>query len=363
MSKVFESDGPEIPASRSVARSWLRRAGWITLGTAGSLTLLLGAASYPLAGLLIRPRLKRLSQLRSPHLRNLFKRTGVEFEDVVIRSFDGTRLYGWWMPAAKDAPTIVSLHGVKKNRTDVMRASLALRRHGFNVLVFDGRAHGNSEGRYVTYGFFEARDVEAAMEWLIEEKKMDRDRIGLAGESMGAAIALLVAARNPWIRAVWADSPFASLRRVTEEFVRRVTRLPAALLSPVLWSTLQMANYRGRFDVDTVDPLAQATQIKCPVFLVHGTGDELIDTEHSKNIYAALASMSKEVWLVEGARHARSVRHAKAEYKRRLIGFFEKTLSAANLSASNLSGSNLSASNLSASNDSEAIHTGDAILR
>ena len=306
-------------------KKWLRLAGLLGLGAAGSLGLAIGAASYPLSGLLIRPRLKRLSQLKSPHLRHLIRRREIEFEDITISSFDGTKLYGWWMAAAVDGPTIVVLHGVKKNRTDVLRAGLALRQAGFNVLIFDGRAHGSSEGRYVTYGFFERRDVEAAIEWLVSEKKIDRTRVGLAGESMGAAIALQVAAHNDWIRAVWADSPFASLRRVSEEFLRRVTHLPGAVLNPVVWTTLQVANYRGSFDVRAVDPLALAARIKCPVSLVHGTADQLIATAHSQNIFDALAG-EKELWFVEGARHARSARYAKQEYSERLIRFFNDKL-------------------------------------
>jgi dipeptidyl aminopeptidase/acylaminoacyl peptidase len=289
------------------------------------LTLAIGAASFSLSGLLIRPRLKRLSQLKSPHLRRLIRRSGIAYEDVTIPSFDGTRLYGWWMAASKRAPTIVALHGVKKNRTDVLRAALVLRRAGFNVLVFDGRAHGDSEGRFVTYGFYERRDVETAIEWLIAEKLIDRRRVGLAGESMGAAIALQVAAHNPWIGAVWADSPFASLRRVAEEFMQRVTRLPGAVLSPVMWTTIQVANYRGKFDIETVNPLELAAKINCPVQLVHGAEDQLIATVHSEQIYEALGG-DKEIWVVEGARHARSVRHSKTEYSARLRKFFRKNL-------------------------------------
>ena len=306
-------------------KKWLRLAGMIGLGAAGTLGLAIGAASYPLSGLLVRPRLKRLSQLKSPHLRHLIRRRKIDFEDVTISSFDGTKLYGWWMASEAGAPTVVVFHGVKKNRTDVLRAALALRHSGLNVLVFDGRAHGNSEGRYVTYGFYERRDAEAAIEWLVAEKKIDRNSVGLAGESMGAAIALQVAAANPWIRAVWADSPFASLRRVSEEFLRRVTHLPGAVLNPVIWTTMQVANYRGNFNVKAVDPLSLAASIKCPVFLVHGTADQLIATAHSQHIYDALGG-EKEIWFVEGARHARSVRFAKQAYSERLIGFFTRKL-------------------------------------
>ena len=323
-------DNETVPQTAAKAASvpvprWLRLAGYCVLGAAGSLAIALGAASYPLSGLLIRPRLKRLSQLRSPHLRHLIQRSRIPFEDITIPSFDGTRLHGWWMTAGQKAPTVVILHGVKKNRTDVLRAALVLRRSGFNVLIFDGRGHGNSEGRYVTYGFNERRDVESAIDWLVNEKKIDRDRVGLAGESMGAAIALQVAAHNSWIRAVWADSPFSSLRLITEEFVKRATRLPGAVLNPVLWTTIQMANYRGKFDVYSVNPLGHASRIKCPVYLVHGTADQLIGTSHSQSIHAALGG-EKEIWFVEGARHARSIRFVKREYSERLTRFFSERL-------------------------------------
>jgi dipeptidyl aminopeptidase/acylaminoacyl peptidase len=301
---------------------WLKLAGLIAAGTAGSLTLLLGAASYPLSGVLVRPKLKRMAQLKSPHLRAFLKRIKVDIEDVTIHSFDNTRLHGWWIEAAKEAPTVVLIHGVNKNRTDVLRAALVLRRNGFNALVFDGRAHGNSEGRYVTYGYYERRDVEMVIDWLVKEKKISKNRIGLAGESMGAAIALQVAAHNDWIKAVWADSPFASLHRVSHEFIQNATHLPKAVVSPVVWTTKHVANYRGDFDIETIEPAALASKINCPVFLVHGTADQLIATEHSQMIFDAL-TVDKELWIVKGIRHARAARHAKQEYSQRLTRFFK----------------------------------------
>ncbi len=321
--KADEEDKPE--ATRKGPLKWLRRAGLVALGAIGSVTLAIGAVSYPLSGLLVRPRLKRMPHLYRPHFRNLLKRMGIRFDEVEIVSYDHLKLRGWWMERDHQGPTVVILHGVTKNRTQVIRAALVLLEAGFNALIFDGRGHGASEGSHITYGFHERRDVESAIEMLISEKKINPDRIGIAGESMGAAISLQVAAHCPKVKAVWADSPFASLRRVTDEYVSRVTHLPKAVLAPVLWPAFQVANYRGKFDVDMVEPLALAKQIKCPVFLVHGTKDDLIDTNHSQSIFDALDT-KKELWIVEGARHARSISHSREEYSQRLIRFFKENL-------------------------------------
>ncbi len=97
------------------------------------------------------------------------------------------------------------------------------------------------------------------------------------------------------------------------------------MLNPVLRTSIQVASYRGKFDVYSVDPLALAGKISCPVYLVHGTGDELISTVHSENIYEALGG-EKKLWFVEGARHARAIRHARRQYSQRLSEFFTERL-------------------------------------
>jgi dipeptidyl aminopeptidase/acylaminoacyl peptidase len=327
-SALLQSGSGPKPGSRLESKSgstpWSKVAWIVGLGTAGSVALI-GAATYPLSGLLIRPRQKRVAQLKSPHIKSFIRRLGIKIEDVSFASFDGTQLKGWWMEANPGGPTVAILHGVNRNRTDVVRTAMILGRAGFNILVFDGRGHGHSGGRYVTYGFYERRDVDHALAWLVGDKSVDPALIGLAGESMGAAIALQVAASNPQVRAVWADSPFASLRRIAEEYVRNVTGLPEAVLNPVIWTTIKMANYRGKFDLEMVNPLSIAASINCPVYMVHGTADQLISPDHSEDIYAALLG-EKEIWLVEGARHARAVSHSKQEYSDRITRFFKEHL-------------------------------------
>jgi dipeptidyl aminopeptidase/acylaminoacyl peptidase len=311
---------------RALAKRWLKRAGIVSLGAVGSyLTLCVGAA-YPLSTLLLRPRLRRMRQLGSPHLRRFLAARGIAFEDVHFHSFDGTRLDGWWFEAGRDRPTVIALHGVTKNRTDMTRFAIALVTAGINVLLFDGRGHGRSDPRFVTYGFYERRDVEAAVDYVTGERGVSDARVGLAGVSMGAAISLQVAAANRRIRAVWTDSPFSSLTNITMDRLRYWTRMPAQPLWPLQWATLKVAERRGRFDVRLVDPLSLASQITCPVYMVHGDADAFIRVEHSMKIFEALPSSEKHLWVIPGVGHGRGFRRATAEYAERLVTFFKGAL-------------------------------------
>src|SRR2546423_1916294 len=89
--KAPESNTAVTGSAAAIAQhtNWLRLAGLVALGAAGSVTLALGATCFQLSQALIRPRLKRLSRLKSPHLRPLLKRCHIHVEDVTLASFDG----------------------------------------------------------------------------------------------------------------------------------------------------------------------------------------------------------------------------------------------------------------------------------
>jgi len=301
---------------------WALRAGLFVLGGIGAFVTVCAGAAYPLSSILVKPKLKRLSQLRNPRLRRFLIKKGLSFEEVCFSSFDGKKLYGWWVQSSSEKPTIIILHGVRGNRTNMVRFCIALCQANYNVLVFDGRAHGASEGDFVTYGYHECKDVEAAIKFLETEKGVDPEKVGLLGLSMGAAISLQVAAKNKKIKAVWADSPFASLRRVSLEYMSALTHLPETVLKPIAWSTFTVANRRGNFDIDHVEPLKVAPQIDCPVFLVHGAKDELISYRHSQRIYEAL-NTDKHLWILPDANHTGCFKRGGKDYNQRMINFFQ----------------------------------------
>lgn len=317
-----------LPVSgwKETTTRWFKRAGIAMLGAAGSYMLLSAAAAYPLSSMLVTPQKKRLAQLTSRHLRYFLRRKRVHYQEVDFRSFDGTRLHGWFLQAGRWKPTVIALHGVTGNRTSMLRFAMVLYQAGFNVFVFDGRGHGLSQGEFVTYGYHETRDISALIDYLIREHKVREKSIGLIGMSMGAAIALQVAARDKRIRAVWAESPFSSLEQISAEYIADATRLPQSMLKPVTWGAMFVANRRGRFNVSEVSPMAIAPHISCPVQLVHGAADTFVRPEHSQRIFKALTTLPKELWLVPQAAHTQCFRYARQEYRERLEWFFRKNL-------------------------------------
>ena len=312
-------------STNRMARKWLKAAGIVSAGLIGTYVTAIAGAAFPLASVLLRPHRKRLKQLRSVHLRRFLERKGLSFQEVLFTSFDSTKLHGWWFEAGLDKPTVIALHGVTKNRTDMIRFAVALSACGINVLLFDGRGHGQSDKTFVTYGYNERRDVEAAIDYLVS-RGVDEKRVGLAGISMGAAIALQVAAASLRVRAVWTDSSFTSLSRITMDRLRFWTKMPESSLVPVQWAAISLAERRGRFRAADVDPCALAAKVTCPVYVVHGEADIFTNVDHSRKIFEALSGPEKHLWVIPGVGHGRGFRRVEAEYAERLVDFFRRSL-------------------------------------
>jgi fermentation-respiration switch protein FrsA (DUF1100 family) len=137
--------------------------------------------------------------------------TGVTWEDVSFAAEDGTRLGGWLLLRGDEAPAIVACGGYRNRRSDLLGIGSSLWRNGFNVLLFDYRGHGD-EPAPVTLGYHEVVDAQAAVRFL--RQRLPAAAIGAIGFSMGASIAIMLAAREREVRAVLADSPFASQREI-----------------------------------------------------------------------------------------------------------------------------------------------------
>lgn len=215
--------------------------------------------------------------------------------DATFAGMDVT-LHGWRCPATSSRRgTIVWLHGVADNRGSAVSVVDRFGPRGFDVVAYDSRAHGDSDGAACTYGFYEKLDLHRVIDAIPD------GAIVLIGDSLGGAVALQEAADDPRVTAVVAAEAFSDLRTVATE------RAPAVFTPAAIRSAFARAATEGGFDVDAVSPVRAAARIRVPVLLIHGAADVDTPPSHSRRIFAALAG-PKRLILVPGAAHNQSLR-------------------------------------------------------
>jgi len=156
-------------------------------------------------------------------------------------------------PNYSSAPTIIIAHGLGASKSDFVNLSGFLSSNGFNVLLFDFRAHGESEGKSCSLGLKEQLAITAAVDYIISRADLKNKSIGLYGFSLGGAAGILSASNDQRIKAIVADTPFSSLKRISSDVIKRTYHLPSFLF-------IQLANiyYRLSFNgwIGQVSPAA-----------------------------------------------------------------------------------------------------------
>jgi alpha-beta hydrolase superfamily lysophospholipase len=250
-------------------------------------------------------------------------RFGLAYEDVTIEG-QGVALNGWYVPG-QGAAAIVLVHGFASERREMLEFVPWLHRAGYDLLLYDQRGAGTSGGDGVTFGYYEAGDLDAAARYL--QVRSGARHIGAVGRSAGAAAAVLAAGEGAPLDAVVADSGFADLERVAAESAARLFGPGwgqfSSILSPlILWHAEQQSGLRAA-KIRPVDAVAHLSPR--PVLLIHGMKDELFSYQHSETLYAA-AGEPKDLWLVPDTIHAGASAKQPAEYQRRLLAFFDGAL-------------------------------------
>ncbi len=166
---------------------------------------------------------------------------------------------------------------------------------GFDVVVYDSRAHGESEGKACTYGYFEKQDLHRVIDTL------SPGPVVLAGTSLGAAVALQEAAEDSRVSAVVAAETFSDLRAIATE------RAPFFFTAGIIRHAFELAEQEAEFDVDAVSAVVAASRINAPVILIHGEADTETRSDHSRRVFDALRGQ-KRLILVPGAGHNGSLR-------------------------------------------------------
>ncbi len=192
---------------------------------------------------------------------------GYGFEDIWFETADGIQINAWFVPAENAKGTILLCHGNAGNishRLDNVEICNGL---GYNILLFDYRGFGRSTGSPDEIGTY--RDVQAAWDYLVEERDITPEQIILHGRSLGGALASYCAKENnPGLLII--ESTFSSIPDICSHLY---PWLPARLL--------------GRIDYPVLE---YVLEVNCPVLVIHSIDDEIIPYEHGKEIFENIST-------------------------------------------------------------------------
>ena len=248
-----------------------------------------------------------------------------ELEDFSITSYDGLTLRAKMLPREGMRGVVLMMHGYRSN--PLHDFSLAVKEYfdmGFACMMPYQRAHGESEGKYITYGVRERRDV---LSWcnLIEEKFPGVPVI-LDGMSMGATSVLMASGLElpECVRGIVADCGFTSPKDIMSSVMKR--RLNMAPF-PFLYTTGLIAKIKAGFGLGEVSTITELKKNRLPLLIVHGEEDELVPFPMSEeNFEAARVACDAKFISFPGAGHGMSFLTDRERYTEEVKKFTDKCL-------------------------------------
>ncbi|WFO74864.1 alpha/beta fold hydrolase [Desulfurococcaceae archaeon MEX13E-LK6-19] len=285
------------------------------------IALLLVGLAKAAANKLVRPPRKVLDWKPSD--------LGFNYEDAEVTTDDGVKLKGWIIPRGSDK-TVIVLHGYTSSKWDedyIKPVIEILARNNFNVVAFDFRAHGASEGEITTLGYREVDDVRKIIDWLQENKPELAKSIGVIGYSMGGAVSLMLASKDSRVKAVVADSPYINIITSGRRWIKRLKPPLRNLLLSVYSLIVKYTSKKANINVKDLVILNYADKIKQPVFIIAGRKDDLVALHEIEEFYKKLREHNEnvELWVVDTG-HVAAIKDYPKEYEEKVVGFFKRWL-------------------------------------
>lgn len=250
------------------------------------------------------------------------KLVGRECEDVYITSFDGLRLHGRYYHVKDGAPVNIGFHGYRATalRDFCVGANESLKR-GHNILLIDQRGQGKSQGKTITMGVKEHRDVLSWAKYVADRFSKDT-KIILYGVSMGAASVVMSTALDlpENVTGVVADCPYNSPKDIILNVCDKDMGINPKLAYPFVWLA---AKIFGGFDINAVSCAQAVKDAKIPIIILHGEDDLYVPCEMSEEIQRANPNLVTR-YTFPGAGHGISFFADKERYRELTEAFFKK---------------------------------------
>lgn len=225
-------------------------------------------------------------------------RIGLNYQNVSMTTADNVALHGWFIPHPHEQAVVLFCHGNAGNISHRLSTIQTLHDLNLSVFIFDYRGYGKSEGKITETGSY--RDAQAAWQYLTKARHYRPNQIIIWGRSLGAAIAVNLAARYK-TKGIILESTFTSIPNLAADLYP---------LLPVRW----MSRYQ-------YNSLKSVKKINSPLLIVHSRDDEIIPYKHGKRLFEA-ANAPKDFLQIHGS-HDAGVYDSYDLYKTKLSQFLE----------------------------------------
>ena len=262
------------------------------------------AGSYLTICVFIKLFQTRLIFFPNAALESMPKDFNLDYEEIFLPTSKG-KVHGWWIPAnSKNAPVLLYLHGNASNIGDLVYEAEIFNRMGISVLLIDYRGYGLSTGPFPN----ETRvyeDAQTAWNYLVSDRQVLPKNIFIYGHSLGGAVAIDLAVKHPEMGGVIVNGTFTSIK-ATIDYIGAYKILPVNLI------------LTQRFD-----SLSKVRSLQTPILYIHGTEDETVPVEMSKELYKITPS-PKQLLLIPDAGHNNTLELGEMLYLETIKEFIYK---------------------------------------
>ena len=248
-------------------------------------------------------------------------------EEWSIESIDGLTLKATYLNLHPDSQKIVILaHGLGHAREQMIPWAKIFDSLGFNVLMPDARAHGDSDGSIIGYGWLDRQDYKRWLTALIQ-KKGDNIKVALLGISMGAAGVMAASTQDlpSNVKLIIEDSGFQSLSKESYFRMKNKYHLQVGkfLMKIINYYGSHFAGY-SYYDGNLVQELRENN---IPLLMIHGGKDETVPL---RDVYALFNADKgdKQLYIDEDAQHISSIRQSPDKYREVVTNFVNKYIDA-----------------------------------